>query len=242
MSKPTLRKKLNTELTVDLVSGLVPKQYRNSVDQELVDELNRLSEDPEYGEEFKQNILTSTTVLGGPNSKWSLGMYVDAVKYFSLTAAQMSQVDAYTIVFPDRLQRRLDRGETKDDMRGEAARYNSSDLVNKIRQQALVPLHLVNQGNVQLAINVLVDIAVKGRSEVARVNAANALLKELRPPETAKIELDIAIDKGSIIDDYESAMHAMVAKQKELIEQGGDLKAIANASIKKAEYVDVEVE
>jgi hypothetical protein len=242
MREATLQTHMNKDLSLELVQGLVPKHYKNSVTQELIDDLNRLSRDPDYGEEFKQSMLTSTSILGGANSKWSLAMYVDAVKYFSLTAAQMSQADAYIAVFPERFQSRLDRGETKEDIRGEASRYNNSELVNKIRQQALVPLHLVNQGNVQIAINVLVDIATRGRSEMARVSAANGLLKELRAPESSKIEKDVGINKGNIIDDYEKAMLKMVAEQKRLIEAGGDLKSIANASIKVSDAIEVEID
>ena len=235
MREPTLQTEMGRDLSLELVQGLVPKHYKNSVTQELIDDLNRLSRDPDYGEEFKQSMLTSTSILGGANSKWSLAMYVDAVKYFSLTAAQMSQADAYIAVFPERFQSRLDRGETKEDIRGEASRYNNSELVNKIRQQALVPLHLVNQGNVQIAINVLVDIATRGRSEVAKVSAATALLKELRPAETAKIELDVNISNKDSIADLRKATEELAIAQRQSIEAGQAVKFIAESRIIEAE-------
>ena len=231
------------ELSLEVVQAGLPKKFKGVITQSTIDEINHLAKDPDYGEEFKEAVITHTSILGG-NEKWSMAQYITAVKFYSLTACGTSQVKAYTKVFPERLQARLDRDQGVEDMRGEASRFNGSELVNKIRNQALVPLHLVNQGTAQKAINILTDIAINGRSEVARVSAASALLKELKPPEAAKIELDISIDKGTVIDDYEQAMRAMVAQQKELIAQGGDLKAITNASIKRPEepIIDVEVD
>jgi len=240
MNKPIFKANRKKPLTKELLDSIVPKQYKKQVDDDLVDHLNLISEDPDYGEEFKQNILTSTSILGGKNSKWSLAMYVDAVKYFSLTAAQMSQVDAYTAIFPERLQVRLDRGETKEDMRGEASRYNNSELVNRIREQALVPLHLTNQGNVQVGINVLVDIATHGRSEVARVSAATALLKELRPAETTKIELDIGVSNVDSIADLRKATEELAIAQRQSIEAGNAVKSIAESKIVDAEVIEDE--
>lgn len=42
-------------------------------------------------------------------------------------------------------------------------------------------------------MNVLIDIAQHGRSEMARVAACKEILLNVKPPETKKIELDIGI-------------------------------------------------
>jgi len=178
------------EVTLSYMKEMLPKSYRKLITQSQIDEINKLVEDPDYGEEFRETIVTAMNVLGA-NSAWSLKQYVSAVKYFSLTAAQVNQVDSYCRVFPGRLQARLDRGEGKQEMRGEAARFNQSSLVNAIRSQAMIPIHLVNQGNLQLGINTLVDVCTNSRSDMARASAATTLLKELRPPETQHIEMQI---------------------------------------------------
>ena len=175
----------------------IPKGYAKNLTQEVVDEVNHLAEDPDYGQEFKDAFTTHTTILSGKES-FSLSQYINAVKFYSLTAAGLSFVRAYVKVFPERLQARLDRGQGVDDMGGEASRYNGSDAVNKIRAQALVPLHLVNQGTTQLAINTLTTLMLKGRSEVARVSAATALLKELRPPEAQQVELQLGMSDAAL--------------------------------------------
>ena len=232
-----------SKVSYEVFKELLPKNMRRVVTEETVEEINKLVEDPDYGEEFKSSVLTATGILGGKES-WSLRAYVDAVKYYSLTAMTVTQADAYCRVFPDRLQSRLDRGETKNDMNGEASRYNGSDLVNRIRLQAQVPLHLVNQGNVQLAINVLVDIAVGGRSEIARVSAATSLLKELRPPETQKIEMAIGLSDEAVQarERQTEALLEIAQNQQRLLKEGVSIAEIQKMHITKKEYIDIDIE
>ena len=225
-----------SKLSYEVFKEVVPKNMKKLVTEDVVNEINKLVEDPDYGEELKASMLSATNILAG-KEKWSLRQYIDAVKFYSLTAAAVTQTDAYAKVFPDRLQARIDRGETKNDMNGEASRYNGSELVNKIRNQALVPLHLVNQGNVQLAINVLVDIAVGGKSEIARVSAATSLLKELRPPEAQKIELDIGVKATDSIAELRKATEELAIAQRQSIEAGVAVKFIAESRV-----IDVEID
>jgi len=197
------------ELTIGVITEIVPKNYKKLVTQDVVDEINLLTKDPDYGEEFKESFLSATSVLSGKTSV-SLLQYIAAVKYYSLTASGMTFTDAYIKVFPERLQARLDRGEDKTNMGGEASRYNATDTVTTIRRQALVPLHLVNQGAVQTAINALTNIVLNGKSEMAKVAAATTLIKELRPPETQHVELQLGLS--------EEAREAQKKQHDQLIE------------------------
>ena len=67
------------------------------------------------------------------------------------------------------------------------------------------------------------------------------MLVHLADPMEAKIELDIGVKKDNVIDDYEKAMKMMVEKQREMIEQGADVKSIANAKIVYREVEDAEI-
>ena len=82
--------------------------------------------------------------------------------------------------------------------------------------------------NVQHALMNNEEISPKVRSD-----AANSILTHLKPPEDKNIEIDVGVNQGSVIEDYQKAMVMMVRKQKELIEAGGDLLSITNAAIKK---------
>jgi len=226
----------NNQLTVELLKGVVPKKYARFVADDLVNELNLLIGDQEYGEQFKEEFLTHANVLE-QNSNWSLTKYTNAVKFFSLVQQEMSLVDAYCVVFPDRLKARYARGESKLNMGGEASRFNSSELVNKIRQQALVPLHLVNQSLLQRAINKQAELMMHAKSEMVQQKASETLIRELRPPETSKIELDIGIQHTDTIADLRKAAEELVNAQHSSILAGVQVKEIANSRI-----IDAEIE
>lgn len=230
-------------LTLEVMQTVVPKNYKTLVSQETVDEINHLVEDPDYGEEFRENMLTWTSVLDG-SEKWSMAQYITAIKYYSLTAAGLSQVDAYCKTYPERLQARLDRGQGKQDISGEASRYNSSVLVNKIRQQALVPLHLVNQGTTQMAINELTRLMLNSRSDVARVSAATALLKELRPPDTQQISLEIGMseDAKAAQERQSQQLLEIAENQRRLLQAGASLQDIQSIHIRKEEVIEGEID
>ena len=224
-------------LELEQTKNLVPKKYKKMIDQETIDELNKLILDPEYGEQFKEDFLTYNNVLEH-NANWSISKYIDAIKYYSLIQCGHSQVDAYCKVFPDRLADRLSKGYTRADIAGEASRFNKSQLINKIRTQALVPLHLVNQHNVQLAINTLADQCVNARYDRDKIAAATALLKELKAPETAKLEIDMKVDTGDAIADLRKATEELALEQLQTIKAGKAVKEIAEMNL----IVDVEIE
>ena len=232
-----------TKLTKEVLSAQVGKIYKKQITDELVAELNALIDDPDYGEEFKEAILTFSSVLEGKDGI-TLKQYLNAVKFYSLTAAGKPAVKAYAIVFPERLQARLDRGETIANMTGEASRYNSSKAVNKIRQQALVPLHLVNQGTVQKAINTLTDVMLSSRSDMARVSAATTLIKELRPPEVQQVELQVGLsDEALELQNKQNAMLMEVAtNQRKLLEAGFSIEEVQSIKVTAIEAEVVENE
>ena len=229
-----------SKLSVDVMKATVPKGYKKHITQEVIDEINNLSEDPDYGEEFKESFSTYTTILAGKES-FTLEQYINAVKFYSLTATALPLVKAYVKIFPERLQARVDRGQTINDMGGEASRYNGSEAVNKIRAQALVPLHLVNQGTTQLAINTLTSLMLKGKSEVARVSAATALLKELRPPEAQQVELQLGLSDAALEAQAKTndTLISIAENQRRLLASGASLNDIQQIHITT---IDAEVE
>ena len=230
-------------LTLEYFHTTLPKKHKKIMTQSVVDEINLLVEEPDYGEEFKSSIITHTTILEGKES-WSLRQYIDAVKFYSLTAAGLSQAKSYVKVFPERLQARIDRDQGMEEIKSEASRFNGTELVNRIRQQALVPLHLVNQGTTQLAINTLTTLMLKGRSEVARVSAATALLKELRPPEIQKVELALGLTDEAMEAraKQETQLLDIAENQRRLLAAGHDINDVQQIQIKATEYTDVEVD
>ena len=228
-----------SEITLDVLKDLMPKKTRSMASQELVDKINGWNDDPKLLGGLSTNVLSYIGVLKA--GSYRIGDYMNAVRFVSYKLIGHSDIDAYATTFPERYQRLIDKGETRSDIGPYVSIYKTNELVVKILEQTIIPTYVLNAPMHQEALNIAMSIAINGRSEVARVNACNTILANTKPPETAKIQLDVNIDKGSVIDDYEAAMNAMAEKQMDLIGRGGDLKSITNASIKITEEV-IEVE
>jgi len=230
-----------SKLTVEIIRDLAPKGTRSMITQGLVDTINSWNEDPKLLGAFNENVLSYMGIL--KTGKYKIEEYMKAVKFVSYKLIGNSDIDAYAMTHPDRYQRLVDEGVSRNDIAPYVSIYKKTQLVTKVFEQSIVPTHVLNAPMHQEALNIAMKIAMNGKSELARVNACNTVLTNTKPPEAAKIELDINIDKGSIIDDYEVAMNEMVRQQKELIAQGGNLEAITNASIKRPqeEIIDADI-
>lgn len=222
-------------LTLDVLRDVAPKKSRGMINQELVDKLNGWNDDPKLLGGFKDNVLSYIGVL--KSGKFKITDYMNAVRFVSYCLIGHNDIDAYAITFPDRYQRLISEGEDRNSIAPYVSMYKKNKLVVQIFEQTIVPSHVLNAPMHQEALNELMRIGLHGRSEVAKVSALTAVMANTKAPEAAKIELDISIDTGSVIDDYESAMRDFASKQIDLIEQGVDLKAVTNASIKRPEEV-----
>ncbi len=225
------------DLTIEQFKDALPIQIRKNVTQELVDNINAKVANTEALETFKENLIGYTSVLS--SGKYKISSYINAVKYVSFKLLGDPNVKAYAKTFPEKIARFKKEQVSPKDIASYAAAYNKTKLVNLIYEQTLIPSHVLNAPLFQQALNVQAELMMSAKSEKVRSDAANSLLVHLKRPETQKIELDIGIDQGSIIDDYQIVMRRMVEQQKALITQGGDLLAITNASI-KPEVIDVE--
>ena len=78
--------------------------------------------------------------------------------------------------------------------------------------------------------------------------AASELAKLTKMPDVAKVEVDVKVNQGSIIDEYEKAINMMAnAKLNQITEGNGQgMFNIVNAPIRakksKEEIIDAEVE
>ena len=122
-------------VTLEVLQGQVNKKKSHLITQDTVDEINKLVEDPDYGEEFLDAYVQYFDITSQMGN-WNTPKYLNAMKFFILMEQNMTAVDAYCKVFPERLEARHERGESKRDMGGEASRYNSSQIVNEIRKVA----------------------------------------------------------------------------------------------------------
>lgn len=205
-------------ITEEQFKQLLPKQYRGTITQEVMDSINTALSDPIAAEAFSENLLSYLSVL--KDGRFKISDYISAVKYVSLKLLGHSNVRAYFKTFPERHQEFIDRGTSDKDISSYVAAYNKNKLVNLIMAQTLIPSYVLNQHLYQEALNVQADLMLNAKSEKVKCDAANSLLVHLKPPEATKIELDIGIKEDGIISSLKEKMLELAAIQSKHITLG----------------------
>jgi len=205
--------------------------------EDTYEEIKKLEEDPDYGEEFIDAYATYFYVLD--RGKWSTKKYMAAMKYFILVEQGMPQVDAYIKTFPERLANRHARDQGRDNMHGEASRYNNSPLVTEIRKVAGIGIQLTHRHLLLEALDRTADLMRSARSEVVKQKAAETLIRELKPTEDTKIQLDIGLDMKDSLADIRKATEELALAQLQSIQAGKAVKEIAEMHVIDADIEEV---
>jgi hypothetical protein len=227
-------------LTLDQFKQVLPEKMKKSVNQALLDQINSTLEHPETLAILRENLLSYTHVMR--DGRFKISSYISAVKYCSFKFMGDTNRNAYIRTFPDKYNQFIADGVPEKDIASYYTAYNKSKLVMMIMEQAMIPTHVLNNHMFQDALNIQFQIASDPDvSPKVRSDAANSLIVNLKPPEHRKIEIDVGVNQGSVIEDYQAAMVMMVRKQKELLEQGGDLLSITNASVRRPEKEPIDI-
>lgn len=225
---------------LEILQKSLPKGCRKSFNQGMIDNINKLAQDPQLQMNYRDNLIGYASVL--KDGRWKIQGYVDAVRYISFKLFGDTNVLAYSKTFPDRYQSFVDRDMDSKTISGFVSAYNKTQLVQKIFEQTLTPAHIYNADVYQKAINVQAELMVSATSEKVRTDAANSLLTQLKAPETKKIELDIGVKQDKTIDELRATTMELVKQQKEMIAAGHmSAKGVAHSNllIEDAEVVDV---
>jgi hypothetical protein len=230
---------LGNPLTVETLKEVMPPRQKQNITQGLVDEMNQLMTEPEYREQFRENLVSYADVLADPNT--TIKGYVRAVKYVSYKLMGMTNEDAYCRTFPERHQRLLAENKPAAYLRSLVCAYNKGTLVNKILEQTLVPTWVLNADLFQKALNNQATLMTTAKSEKVRSEAADSLLRHLKRPEAAKVELDVSVKQDETITKLSEAMTELAEKQAEAIASGlMDAQEVAEAMIIDGEAERVE--
>src|SRR5690606_32470208 len=109
-----------------------------------------------------------------------------------------------------------------------------------IMQQAAIPVWLANQDLYQRALAHQAHLMVNAKSEKVQSDAAAHLMNALRPPEVAKIELDVGVKESSAIAALREATMALVSQQRTMLQAGAlNAKDVAEAPM-VIEVADVD--
>jgi hypothetical protein len=225
-------------LTLDIVQRALPSHLKRTVTQNLVDELNNIDKDPEIAATIRENFISYTKVL--QEGRFKTDDYLNAVKYASFKLMGDSNQDAYFKTFPQRHHALVARGATPQEISAYVSMYAKGKLVNLILEQTLVPTWVLNADVYQKAINCLATEMSTARSEMVRVQAANAILTHLKKPEAVGPLINIDIGNQTGINELRDTLSQLAKTQKELIEKGVSTKEIAAQSIVDAEVVGVK--
>jgi hypothetical protein len=211
-------------LSLNQVKESLPPGNRNNVTQDMVNQLNALSKDPEEARYIRENFISFSQVL--MEGRFRLGDYVQAVMYVSYKVMGKNNIDAYRLTFPDRHAAMIASGKVQKDIASMVTAYNKGVLVTKIMERAIIPTWILNQDMFQAALQtqfeIMTDPDINSRDRTA---AANSLLTHLKKPEVHKSELkiDIAVNDG--MASLEKQLRDLSQKQLNLIEHDPNITA-----------------
>mgnify|MGYP003441576958 FL=1 len=211
-------------LSLEQVKSSLPPGNRNNVTQDMVNQLNALSKDPEEARYIRENFVSFSQVL--MEGKFRLGDYVQAVMFVSYKVMGKTNHDAYRLTFPDRYKSMVDAGKPQKDIASMITAYNKGVLVTKIMERAIIPTWILNQDMFQAALQtqfeIMTDPDINSRDRTA---AANSLLTHLKKPEVHKSELkiDIAVNDGMAA--MEKSLRELSQRQLNMIEHDPNVTA-----------------
>jgi hypothetical protein len=211
-------------LTLGQVQETLPANFRNNMTQDMDDQLNALSKDPEEARYMRENFVSFASVL--QEGRFKVGDYVKAVMYVSHKVMGKSNHDAYKMTFPERYQPMVDAMKPQKDIASIISAYNRGQLVTMITERAMVPIWLMNQDVVQQAINTQVEIMSDiNHNARDRTAAANSLLTHLKKPDVVKAELKIELAAQDGMAAMEAALVEFSSTQLEAIEHNPNVTA-----------------
>ncbi len=224
-----------TVLTLETFRTALPDKVKKTINQELMDSINKTLSDPDMYETYRENLLSYASIMA--DGRFKMESYVSAVKYVSHKLMGASNIAAYIKTFPDKYQDFINRGIETKDIASYVTAYNKSKLVNLIMEQTLIPSYVLNQDLYQKALNVQAELMLTAKSEKVRSDAANSLLTQLKMPEVNKVQLDVNVkEDGSIAALRESTLE--LVRQQKLMVQAGAMNAQEVAHSKLV--IDVE--
>ena len=221
--------------TLDVEQAL-PPQLKTVVSDQMVEELNNLSTDPQAAELMRDNFISYTRVMS--EGKFKLEDYVFAVVYVSYKIMGNSGREAYAKTFPQRYAKLVADGRSAQEISAYVSAYNKGKLVNLIMEQTLIPVWILNQEVYQTAINTQAELMLHAKSEKVRSDAANSLLTHLKRPETKQVELNIGVVDNSGMNELKKTLREMAEMQQDLIKGGVTTRTIAHQDIIEAEIIE----
>lgn len=217
-------------MTIDQFRQALPDQVKKSINPAIIAQITTTLADPDMYETYRENLLGYANVMA--DGRFKISGYISAVKFVSHKLMGKSDLAAFTVTFPEKIQDWTLRGVVGKDIASYVSAFAKSKMVSLIMEQSLIPSWVLNQDLYQKALNVQADLMMSANSEKVRTDAANSLLTHLKMPETQKVELNIGVKKDSSIDALRQATFALAEQQRQQIVTGvSSAQGIAQSTI-----------
>lgn len=226
------------ELTHDMVKELLPKRSSFELVENTTETLNKLltRDEPEFRNNFRDNLIGYSNVL--QSGRYKLTDYVNAVRFVCFRLAGDSFALCYQKTFPERYKRLVREGKDDKAISSYVSAYSSNKLVTVLLEQAAIPVSVLNADIFQEAINVQAVLMRSASSELIRQKAADSLMTHLRPPDTAKISVDVTVSQADALSELREVSRELARAQLHAIEdKTKTVLEIAHTPILKTEIL-----
>lgn len=211
-------------LTLNQVKDSLPVNFRANITQDMVNQLNTLSTDPDEARIIRDNVISFAQVL--QEGRFKLAEYIRGAMFVSFKMMNLSNLEAYKKTFPDRYAEMVRTNKPAKDVASIVSAYNKGLIVTKITERAIVPSWILNQDIFQKALEVQHDIMTDpGMPARDRVAAANSLIMALKKPESIKTELAVTIKNDDGMAALEQRLNALSQKQLEILNMDPNMTA-----------------
>jgi len=219
------------QLTKEEFAKMLPAQFKAGLTTEVMDNINNTMNDPDLCHNFRDTLVTYTSVLNG--GRYKITDYINAVKFVSHLFLGSNNLQAYMKTFPERYKALVDSNTSAKDISSYVSAYKKNKLVTALLEQNLIPAYVRYQDIFHSAVVTQYDIMQdEDASFKVRSDAANSLMTQLRQPEKSKVEMDVTIKEDTGITDLKRSLAELAAKQVEAIESGAvTTKEIAHSNI-----------
>lgn len=195
----------------------LPKQHRSKVTQGLVDDLNKMITNPEFGEVYSDNVLTYSKVL--LEGRFKVKDYFTAIKFTTHMMLGDGSLEAYKKTFPDKVTDMVNRNVSTKDISAYASTYKNSKLVSLIYEQTLVADYIMYASVRHKAIKRQAELMMSMNENVAQ-KAADSLMNHLKAPDKAQLNIDMAASDSGVIADLSKAIANLSIQQAKVINAG----------------------
>ena len=221
-------------LSVEGLKKIYPRKVNDDVLAECVKVMNDSVKDMDaiMQEHYRDNLVSVIDVIRD-GEKIKFKDYVKAVKFCSFKMAGYTDTRAYSLTFPERIERMAKDGISNTNLYVYANSYAKNKVVVEIMAKLMVPSHIMFQDYFSLAVKTQVEIMTDDTiSPKVRSDAANSLMTHLKQPEIKQAELKISTNDNGAIGSLTEALNNLSNAQKQALSSGSiKLKDISEAEI-----------